>query len=62
MAPGKVKKNNKATKHVDACLEASRDGGSNPPASTFPFLAIFPVDGDLRQAQIALIWRLCNEL
>ncbi len=24
---------NIATKHVDACLEASRDGGSNPPAS-----------------------------
>ena len=22
--------------HVDACLEASRDGGSNPPASIAP--------------------------
>jgi len=25
--------NNRTTKHVDACLETSRDGGSNPPAS-----------------------------
>ena len=33
MALGKAKKNNKATTHVEACLEASRDGGSNPPAS-----------------------------
>ena len=27
-------KNNKTTKHVEACLETSRDGGSNPPASS----------------------------
>ena len=27
------RKNNKTTKHVDTCLETSRDGGSNPPAS-----------------------------
>ena len=33
MALGKAKKNNEATTHVEACLEASRDGGSNPPAS-----------------------------
>jgi len=32
LAFGKAK-NNKATKHVEACLETSRDGGSNPPAS-----------------------------
>jgi hypothetical protein len=34
MALGKAKKNNEATTHVEACLEASRDGGSNPPASS----------------------------
>ncbi len=33
LAFGKAK-NNKATKHVEACLETSRDGGSNPPASS----------------------------
>ena len=27
-------KNKKTTKHVVACPEASRDGGSNPPASS----------------------------
>jgi len=26
-------KKDKTNKHVEACLEASRDGGSNPPAS-----------------------------
>jgi len=33
LAFGKAK-NNKATKHVEACLKTSRDGGSNPPASS----------------------------
>jgi len=30
------RKNIQTTKHVEACLEASRDGGSNPPASIAP--------------------------
>ena len=33
MALSEAKKD-KTTKHVEACLEASRDGGSNPPASS----------------------------
>ena len=34
------RKNLKATKHVDACLEASRDGGSNPPASIMVYVYV----------------------
>jgi len=39
LALGKAK-NNKATKHVEACLETSRDGGSNPPASSLRSLLV----------------------
>jgi hypothetical protein len=35
------RKNIQTTKHVEACLEASRDGGSNPPASILSISTIF---------------------